>query len=246
IQETTAALSDIAEVILGQIATLQAPPLVKRFGVPQLAEGERAGQLCRYVLLGLGKLGGRELSYHSDLDLVLVFEGDGRTAPPPGSKRFDRFDLTSNSHFFAELAQRIIRTAGHLGPMGRLYQIDMRLRPTGGSGSLVTPLDEFRRYYTEGGAQLWEWQAPTRARVVHGDPEFARVVMAALDEMAAGLVWRPELVDEIVSMRWRLEASRSERDLKRGFGGLVDVEFLVQMLQLKYGRQHPEVRRTNT
>src|SRR5262249_5377303 len=105
IQETTAALSDIAEVILGQIATLHDPTLGRRSGVPQLAEGERAGQLCRYVLLGLGKLGGRELSYHSDLDLVLVFEGDGRTAPPPGSKRFDRFDLTSNSHFFAELAQ---------------------------------------------------------------------------------------------------------------------------------------------
>ena len=123
-----------------QIAALQEPPLAKRFGVPYLAEGPRAGQPSRYVLLGLGKLGGRELSYHSDLDLILVYEGDGRTGPPPGSTRFDRFELTDNFHFFTELAQRIIKATSYLGPMGRLYQVDMRLRPTGKSGSLVMPL----------------------------------------------------------------------------------------------------------
>jgi glutamate-ammonia-ligase adenylyltransferase len=246
IRDTTRALSDLAETILLQITALQYPPLVKRFGVPRLAEGPRAGQLSRYVLLGLGKLGGRELSYHSDLDLILVYEGDGRTAPPPGSSRFDQFELTDNFHFFTDLAQRIIKAMSYLGPMGRLYQVDMRLRPTGRSGSLVIPLTEFRRYYETGGAQLWERQALTRARVVCGDAEFGADVMAAVAEGAYGVTWRPELAEEVRSMRMRLEASRSERDLKRGFGGIVDVEFLVQLFQLKYGRRLPALRTPNT
>jgi glutamate-ammonia-ligase adenylyltransferase len=246
IQATTAALSDLAEVILSQIVLLQEPPLIKRFGFPNLAEGPRAGQPSRWALLGLGKLGGQEMSYHSDLDLILVYEGDGRTGPPPGASRFDRYELTDNFHFFTELGQRIIKMTSYLGPMGRLYPVDMRLRPTGKSGSLVCPLAEFRRYYEEGGAQLWERQALTRARVVHGDPEFAKEVMAATEQGAYGLCWQPHLADEIRDMRERLEASRSERDLKRGFGGIVDVEFLVQLFQLKYGSKLLALRTTNT
>ena len=162
IRETTVALSDLAEAILVQTALLQSPPLLKRFGVPYLAEGPRQGQASRFVLVGLGKLGGRELSYHSDLDLLMIYEGDGRTGPPAGASRFERYELTDNFHYFTELAQRVIKVAGVLGPMGRLYQVDMRLRPTGKSGALVIPLTEFRRYYEEGGAQLWERQLLTR------------------------------------------------------------------------------------
>jgi [glutamine synthetase] adenylyltransferase / [glutamine synthetase]-adenylyl-L-tyrosine phosphorylase len=246
LQATTSALSDLAETLLVQIALLQEPSLGKRFGVPYLAEGPRAGQPSRFALLGLGKLGGREMSYHSDLDLILVYEGDGRTGPPTGASRFDRYDLTDNFHFFTELAQRIIKVTSFPGPMGRLYQVDMRLRPTGKSGSLVIPLTEFQRYYEGGGAQLWERQALTRARVVHGDADFGRQVMEAVESAAYGLTWRRELADEIQEMRERLEASRSDRDLKRGFGGIVDVEFLVQMFQLKYGREQPRLRTKNT
>ncbi|HZU38795.1 MAG TPA: bifunctional [glutamate--ammonia ligase]-adenylyl-L-tyrosine phosphorylase/[glutamate--ammonia-ligase] adenylyltransferase, partial [Gemmataceae bacterium] len=238
IRETTAALSDLAETILVQIAGMQEPALRKRFGVPYL-DADGAQLPSRYAILGLGKLGGRELSYHSDLDLILVYEGDGRTGPPPGASRFDRVELTDNFHYFTELAQRIIRATSYLGPMGRLYHVDMRLRPTGKSGSLVIPLTEFRRYYEEGTAQLWERQALTRARVVYGDPDFGHEVMSAVAYGVYGQTWRPEWAAEIRSMRERLEASRSERDLKRGFGGIVDVEFLVQLFQLKYGQSMP-------
>jgi glutamate-ammonia-ligase adenylyltransferase len=246
IQATTAALSDLAETILERIAVLQYPPLLKRFGVPCLSEGPRAGQPCRYVVLALGKLGGRELSYHSDLDLIVVYEGDGRTAPPPGASRFDRYEQTDNIHFHTEFAQRVIKLTSTMGPMGRLYHVDMRLRPTGKSGSLVTPLSEFRRYYEGGGAQLWERQSLTRARVVCGDAEFGQEVMSAVFQGACGECWRPEVVDEIRLMRERMEASRSERDLKRGFGGIVDVEFIVQMFQLKYGAALSILRNGNT
>jgi glutamate-ammonia-ligase adenylyltransferase len=245
-QETVSALSDLAETILGQVVQLQEPALTKRFGVPVLAEGDRAGQPSRYVILGLGKLGGRELAYHSDLDLVLVYEGDGRTAPPPGSSRFDRFELTDNFHYFTELTQRLIKATSVLGPMGRLYQVDMRLRPTGKSGSLVCPLTEFSRYYASGEAQLWERQSLTRARVVYGDVGFAREVTAALETAAFGHDWRREDLGQILDMRNRLEASRSPRDLKRGFGGFVDIEFLVQAFQLKYGKDRAAIRTPNT
>ncbi len=254
IQDTVAALSDLAETILERIALPPYAPLEKRFGSPTLEVGERAGQRSRFVLLALGKLGGRELNYHSDLDLVLIYEGDGPTQPPPGSNRFDRFELTDNFHFFTQLAQRIIRAMSYQGPMGQLYQVDMRLRPTGKSGSLVVPLSEFRRYFTacpvgeakpESCAQLWERQALTRARVVYGDAEFGREVMSVTAEGAFGLPWRSERIDDVLAMRERLEASRGWRDLKRGFGGMVDVEFLVQMFQLKYGNRLPALRTPN-
>ncbi|MGH7170840.1 MAG: bifunctional [glutamate--ammonia ligase]-adenylyl-L-tyrosine phosphorylase/[glutamate--ammonia-ligase] adenylyltransferase, partial [Gemmataceae bacterium] len=255
IQETTAVLSDLAEVLLEQIASRQYAPLMKRYGVPILSEGEHAGQPSRFAILALGKLGGREMNYHSDLDLMMVYEGDGRTEPRPGSSRFDNYDLTDNYHFFTEVAQHIIKATSYLGPMGRLYAIDMRLRPTGKSGSLVTPLCEFRRYFVtqqdstshpEGGAQLWERQALTRARIVHGDAAFGQEVMDAVAEGAYGLPWRPEIVAEIQAMRERLQASRPASNLKRGPGGLADVEFLVQLLQIKYGRDRLVLRQPNT
>jgi glutamate-ammonia-ligase adenylyltransferase len=246
IRETTVALSDLAEAILVQLVLLQYPPLLERFGIPYLDEGPRAGQASRFVLLGLGKLGGRELSYHSDLDLLMLYEGDGHTGPSSDASRLNHYELTDNFHFFTELAQRVIKVASVLGPMGRLYQVDMRLRPTGKSGALVIPLVEFCRYYDEGVAQLWERQMLTRARVVFGDVDFGREVMEAVADRAYGLPWRPEVADQVADMRERLEASRSERDVKRGFGGLVDIEFLLQLLQLKYGHNLHELRSTNT
>ena len=244
IEETTAALSDLAETILAQIARLAEPSMTRRFGVPTLqAQGACLDHSpCRYVLLGLGKLGGREMSYQSDLDLILVYEADGRTAAPPGSTKWDLFDLTDNYHYFTELMQRIIKVASVLGPYGRLYQVDMRLRPTGKSGSLVIPLSEFRRYYEDSVAQLWERQALTRARVVCGDLDFSQAVLREVQQAAFGPPWKPEAADEILSMRERLETSRNERNLKRGFGGIVDIEFLVQLFQLKYARDRAALR----
>src|SRR5262249_30636525 len=146
---TAAALSDLAETLLGQIAALEAAAVAAKYGEPRLADSRP----CRWAVLALGKLGGRELSYHSDLDLVLVYEGEAG-----GGAEVD------NRQFFSDLARRMIRTAGGQGPMGRLYAVDMRLRPTGGSGSLAVALAEFERYYAGGGAQVWERQALTKAR----------------------------------------------------------------------------------
>jgi glutamate-ammonia-ligase adenylyltransferase len=241
IRQTTAALSDLAETILVRVVDAELAMLEMRYGRPVLGEGPRAGEPCRWVLLALGKLGGREMSYHSDLDLVLIYEGEGRTEPPPGLSRFERPEPIDNASFFTELAQHVIRTTSTVGPLGRLYEVDMRLRPTGRSGTLVVPLEEFQRYHRAGGAQLWERQTLTRARAVHGDPVFAGEAEALVRDLVCVVPWSPELAEELGAMRQRLEASRSRRNLKRGVGGLVDIEFLAQLFQIKYGRAHPEL-----
>ncbi len=240
---TSQSLSDIAEAVLGKIVEHEYGLLAERLGEPVLADGPRAGRPSRLVVLALGKFGGQELSYHSDLDVIFIYEGDGETRIR-GRRR--GWEPTTNIHFFSELGQRVIRAAGGAGPQGRLYAIDPRLRPTGRSGALAMPLDQFQRYHESGTAALWERQILTRARPVFGAVEFARDVSVAAESAAYRVAWRAEMADEIREARQRLEQSRGEQDLKRGFGGLVDIEFIVQLLQLKHGPADPQVRAPNT
>jgi glutamate-ammonia-ligase adenylyltransferase len=233
LRETLASLSDLAQTLLRYIVKQEWKILCQRWGKPTAGVS-----VCRFALLGLGKLGGREMSYQSDLDLVLLYETDGSTVNPTG-------ESTDNVHFFSELAQRVIKSISQHGPLGRLYQADMRLRPTGKSGSLVVPLAGFCKYHAEGQGQLWERQALTRARLVAGDASFDHAVMHAIHEVAYAPEWTTAMADEIASMRKKLEQSRGEDDLKRGVGGIVDVEFLVQLLLLKHGREFPSIRQSN-
>ncbi len=268
IRQTTLGLSDVADTILNQVVELVEPGVQSRWGVPLLPSprwgegGERSepgegipplqpltpnpspqrgegDKSCRYAILGLGKLGGREISYHSDLDLLLIYEGDGVTLAVGSG------ESTPNAYYFTELAQRVIKTLGTMGPMGRLYAVDMRLRPTGKSGSLVLPLCEFERYFASGGAQLWERQSLARARIVRGDPDFARTVVERVRTALVGHSDSLSLVSEVRKMREKLEATASPRNLKRGRGGLADVEFLVQLFQIRSGRERPDLIRSN-
>ena len=109
----------------------------------------------------------------------------------------------------------------------------------------MLPLCEFERYFAGGASQLWERQALTRTRVIRGEPGFTAKLMDVVHRAMLGRPWRPQLIDEIRTMRGKVESAGSPRSLKRGPGGLVDVEFLVQMLQLKYGREHPAVIQSN-
>lgn len=234
IRATTAGLSDIADTVLNAVFDRAEPAARAKFGAPG----------SRYAVLGLGKLGGREISYHSDLDLVVVYEADGPTARPPDLDPAAKFAPSTNARFFTDLAQRVGKQMSAAGPLGRLYDVDMKLRPAGKSSSLVVPLAEFRRYYA-GGGEVWERQALTRARVVRGDPAFAAEVTAAVRAAVLGPAWTPAAVDQIRAMREKLEATASARNLKRGPGGIIDVEFVVQLLVLKYGRDHPDILRSN-
>src|SRR5262245_35226242 len=164
----------------------------------------------------------------------------------PNSPFLSGEDRTINSHFFSEFGQRLIRVCNQLGPFGRLYEVDARLRPTGKSGSLAVSFDAFERYFADGGAQLWERQALCKARPVFGGDEAQRHAMEIVSRAAYNTRWRPEFAREIREMRARLEETASKRNLKRGPGGTVDTEFLVQMLQLKHGRDDASIRDPGT
>lgn len=241
LQQTTRQLSELAESIIGAIADLHYEALIKEHGEPRREDDPDV--VSQYGILGIGKFGGSELSYHSDLDLILVYQADGNTS---GNGFWHDNNATSNHHFYTKLTQKIIQTASRMGPLGRLYPIDLRLRPTGRSGSLVIPLHKFEEYYRDnGGAALWERQAMTRARYFHGDSKFGEEVEAAIVRAVQLGFWTPQLVDQIEDMRKRLEVSRGANDLKRGPGGIVDVEFAVQLLQLKRSAVHPEILQPN-
>jgi glutamate-ammonia-ligase adenylyltransferase len=274
IRSTHAALADIAEASLKQIAEREYVKLVEKYGFPKIArpseeellheisrtvwsrfEG-REGDSCEPVVLALGKLGGREPNYHSDLDLIFLFEAAGHTtgrnrgadrSPTPDSQNpTPNPGGTINSHFFSEFGQRLIRVSNQLGPFGRLYEVDARLRPTGKSGTLAVSFDAFARYFAEGPAQLWERQALCKARPVIGNAAASKLAMEIVSQAAFGTPWQREFATEIRQMRMRLEDTASQRNLKRGPGGTVDTEFLVQMLQLKYGGADTTIRTPGT
>ncbi len=266
IRSTHAALSDIAETCIKQIAEREYVKLVDKFGFPTIGRptgeelandihrgfwerfADREGDTCEPVVIALGKLGGREPNFHSDLDLIFLYEAGGQTTgrssqlPSPSRGGAGGGAGTVNSHFFSEFGQRLIRVTNHLGPHGRLYEVDARLRPTGRSGALAVSFDAFARYFAEGPAQLWERQMLCKARPVIGNADVSSHAMEIVAGAAFGTPWRPEFAAEIREMRLRLEETATKNNLKRGPGGTVDTEFLVQMLQLKHGGGDPSVR----
>jgi glutamate-ammonia-ligase adenylyltransferase len=186
------------------------------------------------------------MTYGSDLDLVFVYE------PPQGHGGCSR-------EHFAQAGQEIIRTLGRLTEHGRLYGVDLRLRPTGKSGPLVATLSGYRDY-ARGDLAFWERMALTRARPLAGDADFGahvqefltHVAYAREDAVGPGALLSPkEAREQVAHLRWRMEQSPSGKtgalgqDLKRGPGGLVDVEFLVQTLQVLHGAAHPALRTPN-
>jgi glutamate-ammonia-ligase adenylyltransferase len=240
IRATNAALADIAQACVARIAIRERDALVEKFGQPTIDEGDRAGKPSELVILGMGKFGGREPNYHSDLDVIFLYDADGTTQP---DRRGRKMQETTNQHFYGELGQRIIKTTTRLGPYGRLYEMDPRLRPTGRSGALATALDEFERYFAEGSGQLWERMALCKARAVFGSTAAIKRAMRVVRAACYDVPWRSENADEVYAMRMRMQETANPRNLKRGAGGIVDVEFLVQMLQLAHeGR--PETIRT--
>ncbi len=242
IEATTRALSDIAEACLKQITAGEYERLLGKLGTPTIGSGPRAGEPCELLIVAMGKFGGRELNYLSDLDLIFLYEADGKTKPP---QRARGVEPTTNRHFFSKLGQRVIKASNFLGPNGRLYEIDPRLRPTGRNGSLATSLDELQRYFASGDGQLWERQALCRSRIVYGSSDAAPRAMNAIAQAAFAPAWTAGNADEIRSMRARLEETVPVNNLKRGPGGLVDIEFAVQMLQLRFANDHESLRLPN-
>ncbi len=233
-------LTDVAEVIVGAVLRIAREHLLGRHGRPRCdADGEQREP--GFVVLAYGKLGGIEFGYGSDLDLVFVHGGCGRELGTDGPRPLE------NSVYFARLAQRIIHILGTATPGGVLYEVDVRLRPSGKAGLLSTSLEAFADYQRNR-AWTWEHQALVRARVVAGDAALAEQVEAVRSEVLCRARDAAELAGEVRNMRSRVLREKGHGDaaafdLKIDAGGMADIEFLVQYGVLAGAHEHPELTR---
>jgi glutamate-ammonia-ligase adenylyltransferase len=226
VDEVAGELADLAG------ATLTAALAVARAGLPADAAP------CRLAVIGMGKCGGRELNYVSDVDVVYVAE------PAEGAESEDAALKTATA-----LAAGLARVCSETTSEGAIWPVDAALRPEGKSGPLVRTLASHEAYYKRW-AKPWEFQALLKARPVAGDLELGQQWI----DTVAPLVWsageRPGFIDEVRAMRRRVEstlpAAEAERELKLGPGGLRDIEFAVQLLQLVHGRADPSLRSVTT
>ena len=231
-------LTEIAVVSLRQVLSLTTHQLVSRFGHPrcQVSGQERdAG----FIIVGYGKLGGIELGYGSDLDLVFIHDDVGEKLQTEGPTIID------NSTFFMRLGQRIIHFMTTATAAGTLYELDMRLRPSGASGLLVSGISGFADYQRQR-AWTWEHQALVRARIVAGDAELAEQFNALRREILSMRRDPAKLRDDVLDMRGRMLAGHGSRDpdrfdLKQDEGAISDIEFIVQFGVLRFAREYPSL-----
>ncbi|HEB56188.1 MAG TPA: bifunctional [glutamate--ammonia ligase]-adenylyl-L-tyrosine phosphorylase/[glutamate--ammonia-ligase] adenylyltransferase, partial [Gammaproteobacteria bacterium] len=233
-------LSWIAEVVLEGALELAWHDLVARHGVPVC---DRAGRACNkgFGIIAYGKLGGLELGYGSDLDLVFLHAGENANAMTGGDQPL------LLPVFFARLGQRLIHILTAHTPAGVLYEIDMRLRPNGASGMLVSSLDAYAGYQRDK-AWVWEHQALVRARFVAGDEHIGERFAEIRRQVLCQPREQQSLRDEVCSMRRRmrkelLKKATGQFDLKQGVGGIVDIEFMVQFAVLAWAQRYPALTR---
>ena len=227
-------LTWIAEVILEHVLEVAWADLTRKYGEPQ-----RDSDGYGFAVFGYGKLGGIELGHGSDLDLVFISDA-ARQGVTDGRRNID------NTVFYTRLGQRMIHILETRTALGQLYEVDMRLRPSGESGMLVTTFQGFRSYQEES-AWTWEHQALVRARFVAGDPGVAEKVVAVREEILCQERDQGQLAREVQKMRRRMrehllpgeETDVKGFNLKQGRGGIVDIEFMVQYAVLAWSHRVP-------
>lgn len=238
--EITTQLTCLADACLN-IAFNIARKELSRFGQPTYLDCTGATRVANLAVLAMGKMGAFELNYHSDLDIIYIYDYQGITN---GDKQI------TNHEYFAKLGQKIISVLTTQTREGYVYKIDTRLRPSGNAGPLVTSLESFKIYHRKE-AQLWERQALTKARIVLGE----EILHDSITEIVRHTVYNSGLgpgdKEEIHRLRMRMEneiakESAGSYNIKTGRGGIVDVEFVVQYLQLLHGRTFPDIRSPNT
>jgi glutamate-ammonia-ligase adenylyltransferase len=227
LREVEAELTLLAETVLSNALELALNEVRSRFEIPKTLK------LC---CIAMGRLGAGEMSYNSDLDLIFVYDIEG--------------EAIAGREIAARTVQKLIAILESRTREGYSYKLDLRLRPSGNQGPLVTSLEGFREYHRQSSA-VWERQALVRARAVAGDPKLGETVETARQEFVFGRGLSKAEVKEIASMRTRMEReigveSNARLNLKQGRGGLVDVEFVAQMMALAHGYRHLALRKRAT
>ncbi|MFL6620467.1 MAG: bifunctional [glutamate--ammonia ligase]-adenylyl-L-tyrosine phosphorylase/[glutamate--ammonia-ligase] adenylyltransferase, partial [Povalibacter sp.] len=232
-------LTDIAELIVSEALALAWSQITERHGLPRCVDAAGHSYQPDMVVIAYGKLGGLELGYGSDLDLVFLHDSAGELQKTDGAQSID------NSVFFQRLAQRLVHLLTVHTSAGRLYEVDTRLRPGGNRGLLVQTLQGFRDYEFEE-AWTWEHQSLLRARAIAGSEPLRQSFEQARIEVLRKAVRRGDLRKEVRNMRAKMRGSLSKAgagqfDLKQDAGGVADLEFLVQYWMLKWADRYPEI-----
>ncbi|MEZ5344656.1 MAG: hypothetical protein R2681_03775 [Pyrinomonadaceae bacterium] len=243
IAEITEEISNLADAILEYALQISRQELDNKFGVPLEVDERSKSAAAKFCVVALGKLGSKELNYSSDIDLVFIYSNDGTTSGQ-GSR-----GKTSNREYFIKLAQILTKNIGRQIGEGAAYRVDLRLRPNGRVGSLAISLDEAVNYYKTS-ARMWEKQVLIRSRAAAGDEE----IFHQFAEQTAPLVFSADatVADALNNVRRSKEKIDLEKiakygfDVKLGVGGIREIEFIAQALQLAFGGKDPWIRAPHT
>ena len=235
-------LSNLADVYVEFSLKLTEDELINRYGTP-MKDGN--GEMSQFAVIGLGKLGGRELNFGSDLDIVFVYSDDGETSGIHGVE-----NRISNQTFFSKLCEKLIFAIGGVTRFGFAYRVDTRLRPDGEKGALIISIKGYEDYYRKRG-EIWERQALIKARFIAGDEKPGMRLINIIHKFVYETPFEQNMTEEIDRMRKRMElelvkGGETKRNIKLGRGGIVDIEFIIQLLQLKNGGRFTELRKTGS
>ncbi|MBI3684526.1 MAG: glutamine-synthetase adenylyltransferase [Acidobacteria bacterium] len=241
--ETTAELSNLADAILNVTYRHIRDELIKRHGVPRFTDAGEVTRMCEFSVLALGKLGGQELNYSSDIDLMFVYSANGET---------DGARSISNKEFFKKVANQYTDLLSTYTAEGMCYRVDLRLRPDGRLGEVCISLDGARHYYQHRGRD-WELQMLIKARVAAGDKTPGKELLDFVEPLIYSSTLDFSAVEAVSATRERIQEKLHQRrnlskelDIKLARGGIRDIEFLVQCLQRLHGGREPWVRHGGT
>ncbi|MBI5755742.1 MAG: bifunctional [glutamate--ammonia ligase]-adenylyl-L-tyrosine phosphorylase/[glutamate--ammonia-ligase] adenylyltransferase, partial [Nitrospirae bacterium] len=239
--EITQEISTVADISIQIAYEICNRDLDKRYGSPMWTDKDGNTHKCAFTVIGMGKHGGEELNYSSDIDIMFLYTSEkGETAS----------GLLTNHQYFVKLSEMISQVIGATTEEGFVFRVDTRLRPEGERGDLSSSLRSYEVYYESWG-QTWERAALLKARPVAGDDELGKAFL----KMIQPFVYRKYLdftsIDEIREMKGKIDKSiavkgKDVRNVKLGYGGIREIEFFVQALQLLYGGKEPWIRERNT
>jgi glutamate-ammonia-ligase adenylyltransferase len=239
--DTASDLSDVADILLDTAYRGIRDDLIARYGVPLYMDEAGEPRECGFSIIALGKLGGRELNYSSDIDLMFVYTANGETGGTPS---------ISNKEFFSKVANELTRLLSAHTAAGRCYRVDLRLRPDGRLGEVCLSLDGARSYYRNRAGD-WELQMLIKARVAAGERAPGRELLEQVEPLIYSSTLDFSAVELVSLTRERLNEKLASRrangfDVKLAPGGIRDIEFLVQCLQRLHGGREPWVRHGGT
>ena len=249
VDETTAGLAALADCVLQAGVRACQDWLTALHGEPVYTDDRGIEQPCRFCVIGMGKLGGAELNFSSDIDLMYVYtsyQGQTRGVTRNG----ERVGRISNHEYFVALARRLTTLIGGQGAAGQIFRVDLRLRPDGTQGQLALALLAYEAYYARFG-QAWEKMALVKARPVAGDADLGQEFM----DLTQPFVYQRHLdaqgVEQLRSMKRQIDSQMADKNesrthVKLGRGGIREIEFLIQLPQLLFGGRRPELQERNS